>query len=185
MIYFVRHGESEANRRMRNGEKVEFAEKYYAPLTQTGREQAQETAEVLKDTNIDLVITSGLERAIDTGKIINQYHHAPTIVMDNLNERRDKRTADTDAEWHNSFEFERKAHPDIEALDDFKDRVVRTIEEIKEKYGDKNVLVVAHGGTSHIFRRYFSGEPWEGNIRKVMMKTAEVAEFNFEKEESK
>ena len=184
MIYFVRHGESEANKNMSEGGLFSFEEHYDAPLTEKGKEQARETAEVLKDKSIDIVVTSGLLRAIETGKIINGKHEAPMLEMVDLNEREDRREGVGDGMkgWNESFDFDYDANPSIEKLEEFKDRVVRAIEEIKVKYGDKDVLVVAHGGVSHVFRRYFSGRPWEGNIREVKMKNAEVVSFEFEEE---
>ena len=183
MIYFVRHGESEGNAM---GETSAFCipnEWLDPPLTEKGRQQARETAEKLRDKKIDVVVTSKLKRAQETGKIINKYHGVSVIEVDELNERRDDRAEVVergDREWHNSFDFGYEANPDIENLEKFRDRVISAIEKVRNEFGDKDVLVVAHHGVSHIFRRYFNGEPWEGNIRITMMRNAEVVEFDFE-----
>lgn len=179
MIYFVRHGESELNRHMLSGGDFVFDDHYDAPLTELGREQVAETAEKLKNTNIDVVVTSGLRRAIETGEIINRYHGVPMVAMKGLDERKVLTDATTMEEWGKAFEFGYEADPGIEKLGSFRDRVVQAIKEIREKYGDKDVLVAAHGGVGHVVRRYFSGEPWEGNIRKVFLGNAEVEEFEF------
>lgn len=181
MIYFVRHGESEENAYLKRGGVRVFEEHYNTPLTETGKKQAAEAAKRLKGVNIDVIVTSGLERAIQTGEVINRYHRVPMVVMEDLNEREDRRRSVGSGNdgWHNSFEFGREADPEIERLEDFRDRVVRAIEEIRNKYGAEDVLIVAHGGVSHVFRQYFLGEPWEGNIRKVFLDNAEVEEFDF------
>jgi len=190
MIYYLRHGESEANERVHDGDVLvlnEYRKYHDARLTELGREQAREVAEKLKDKNIEAIVTSGLERSIEMGEIINGIFavQVPMIVLDDLNERLDRREVVGwgDEEWHKAFEFGYASAPGIEKLEEFRDRVVRVIEMIKREYGDKNVLVVGHGGVSHIFRRYFSGEPWEGNIRIVRMKNGEIAEFDFDKKE--
>ena len=61
---FVRHGESEANKRdIIQGHSD-------SPLSGTGREHARAAGQRLKDTKIDLVFTSPLLRSRETAKII-------------------------------------------------------------------------------------------------------------------
>ena len=67
MIYFVRHGESEAN------VKAVFAgQKENSPLTEKGREQALATAKEIKkeELKINRIISSPLKRSFETAKII-------------------------------------------------------------------------------------------------------------------
>lgn len=69
MIYFIRHGESEANQN-----KVFAGQKDDSLLTKKGREQARSTAkEILTEgIQIDRIITSPLKRAVETAQIIAQ-----------------------------------------------------------------------------------------------------------------
>ena len=69
MIYFIRHGESEANEK-----KVFAGQKDDSILTEKGRQQAKNTAkEILnKKVKIDRIITSPLKRAVETAHIIAQ-----------------------------------------------------------------------------------------------------------------
>ena len=182
MIYFVRHAESEENVRRESaddGEILSWEEWKDTGLTKRGREQARETAEKMKDKKIDVMVTSGLRRVKETGEIINRYHGAPVVVMEELNEREDRESGVTTEEFRRSFGFGEEVNSGIERLEDFRDRVVRAIEEIELKYGEKNVLVVSSGGVSHVFRRYFGSGVWEGNIREVHMANGEVVEFEF------
>ena len=190
MIYYLRHGESEANEQMRDGDVLGLDEYYKfhdVPLTELGRRQAREAAKKLQGKDIEVIVTSGLKRTIETGEIINESLGVPLIMTEDLNERVDRReiVGWGDEGWNRAFDFGHVADPGIEKLEDLKNRVVRAIEMIRRDYGDKNVLVVGHGGVSHVFRRYFSGEPWEGNIRVVRMKNVEIAEFEFGKEEGR
>lgn len=67
MIYFIRHGESEANVK-----KVFAGQKEDSLLTDEGREQAKITAkEIIKEgLKIDKIYSSPLKRASETAKII-------------------------------------------------------------------------------------------------------------------
>ncbi len=82
MIYFVRHGESEANAR-----GVFAGQKEDSLLTEKGREQAKITGQLVKSeiSKIDKIITSSLKRTKETAEIIaKEIGFDPTdIVIDN------------------------------------------------------------------------------------------------------
>lgn len=63
-IYFVRHGESELNVARKVAGHTE------TPLTKEGRAQAKRAGKQAKDLGIEHIISSPLERAHDTAKII-------------------------------------------------------------------------------------------------------------------
>jgi len=63
-LYFVRHGESEANA------KRLFAGRWDVPLTETGRSQANQAGKEAKSLDIDLIVSSPLKRASQTAEII-------------------------------------------------------------------------------------------------------------------
>lgn len=67
MIYFIRHGESEANLK-----HVFAGQKDDSPLTDKGREQAKAEGLKIKDMGlkIDYIVSSPLIRAYDTAKIV-------------------------------------------------------------------------------------------------------------------
>ncbi|HEX3082084.1 MAG TPA: histidine phosphatase family protein, partial [Candidatus Saccharimonadia bacterium] len=67
MIYFARHGQTQANI-----DKICAGRTYPAPLTETGHYQAQAEGERLKASHlqIDRIICSPMERAQDTARII-------------------------------------------------------------------------------------------------------------------
>src|SRR5690348_6784278 len=69
-LYFVRHGESEAN--IAN----QFSNKNFenCPLTPNGREQAQQLAEKLKDIKLAEIYASPLLRARQTAEILGTPH---------------------------------------------------------------------------------------------------------------
>ena len=64
-IYFVRHGESEAN-----AQGLAAGSEFDTPLTDTGRAQARRAGQDLKDKKIQLIVASTMDRALGTAKII-------------------------------------------------------------------------------------------------------------------
>ncbi|MDR0571950.1 MAG: histidine phosphatase family protein [Rickettsiales bacterium] len=98
-IYLIRHGETDWNkiRRLQGLRNI--------PLNENGVKQAEKIAEILKDTKIDCVYTSNLDRAIQTADVIAKAKDLEVEQVDNLREI------------------------------DFGDEEGHTIEEIIEKYG--------------------------------------------------
>jgi 2,3-bisphosphoglycerate-dependent phosphoglycerate mutase len=80
-IYFVRHGETLANRNHIHQGPDE-------PLSDKGRTQAEAVGEVLKNFNIDTLISSSFVRARQTAEIISQNIDVPLTLMDEVVEFR-------------------------------------------------------------------------------------------------
>lgn len=122
------------------------------PLNDEGRKQAAQLAQRLKDDETnhwDFVITSGLSRAQETGKIIADALNIPLYDPDSrLMER-----AFGQVEGLTSVERETLWGKDWHVLDlgQEKDEAIRVralafMEDLGKRYGDRNVLVVSHGG---------------------------------------
>lgn len=83
-LYFVRHGESEANHSQL------FAGTWDVVLTELGRAQAQDEAEQAKQLQIDCIVSSPLARAYETAEIIAEginYPKNKILRSDLLRER--------------------------------------------------------------------------------------------------
>lgn len=81
ILYLVRHGQSEGN-----------VVDYDLPdgfLTPIGLQQAEETARRLEGEGIDLIITSPLRRAVQTGMALKRRTGVPMEVWQHLAEHRD------------------------------------------------------------------------------------------------
>ncbi|KAJ2775442.1 hypothetical protein IWQ57_000429 [Coemansia nantahalensis] len=81
-IILARHGQTAANRegRLQGGS-------LNPPLNETGERQAEALALALQDEQLDWVVTSAMERAIQTGALAAQYHSAVPLASDGrLNE---------------------------------------------------------------------------------------------------
>src|SRR5919197_4355319 len=80
-LYFVRHGESEANlQHVISNRASPFG------LTELGRKQAYALAENLKDIPISAIYSSPVLRARETADILSQSFHLPYQVTEALRE---------------------------------------------------------------------------------------------------
>jgi phosphohistidine phosphatase len=70
LIYFLRHGDASSNARFHDSER---------PLSERGQNQASCVARFLHQskTSINVILTSPLKRAWETGEIIQSIIHAP------------------------------------------------------------------------------------------------------------
>jgi len=144
-IYFVRHGESEAN-----VEKKFAGQKEDSPLTELGRLQAKQAALDLFKNNykIDRIITSPLARAYETAKII-----AKEAKLD-LELEVDQRIAEYDmGELTGTIYHKISSRELINAIgaedsQAFQARVQDFLKELKQ--ADGNVLIVSHAGVGRI-----------------------------------
>ena len=79
-IILVRHGQTEYNVQERLQGQIDI------PLNDNGIQQANALAEYLKDTKIDVVVTSPLQRANVTGLTVAKYHNLNVTTDDRLME---------------------------------------------------------------------------------------------------
>lgn len=80
-LLLVRHGETEWNRLGR------FQGLIDVPLNQTGRQQAQQVAEFLKEVPIDFAVSSPLQRPKETAELILRHHpNVPLELVDGFQE---------------------------------------------------------------------------------------------------
>ncbi len=173
MIYFVRHGESEANLK-----KVFAGQKDDSLLTPDGREQARITAEEIKaeGIKIDHIISSPLQRAFETATII-----ADVLGIDHTEINIDKRIQEYDmgilsGKPHAripSIEF--VTAEGAENAEDFKNRVEECIHDALKRQG--NILIVSHAGVGRVLegiregieaRYFYDLPPWvNASVTKI------------------
>lgn len=151
-IFYTRHGESEANSRHLVAGTLD------SPLTDKGRQQAHDLADWISEQgmNFDAIISSPLNRCIDTAKIVARKLHYPAdniIYLETLRER-------------DCGEFEGKSIDDyfetpesiaikdfkVESLDELYERSKEVIQELQQHYQDKNILIVSHNGIGKMLR---------------------------------
>lgn len=169
-LYFARHGQTNANASMTNGQSIAELDE---PLNQTGVQQANELAEQLRNINFDVIVSSPLKRALQTAEIVNKYHNLKIVLEDSWQERQAGTYIDANS-WHDLFDFDKNIEiKDGESIGDFFARAYGAIEKLKNEYADKTILVVSHGGIQHALYAYANKLTLAGNMRISPMKNCE------------
>ena len=154
-LYFVRHGESEANRA-----RV-FAGQTDSPLTDQGRQQAEAVAAVLEPVAFDRIVTSDLSRTRETAEIIARRRGLAVEIFPGLRE------IDAGSAVGRSFD-ELHGLPEWddgrfvrweggESLEAVLDRGLRVISELVAQGPGQTICVVGHGGITRILLSHFLG----------------------------
>ncbi len=121
-------------------------------LNENGINQAKETRELLKDEQIDLIISYPLKRDRQTAEIINEGRNIEIITDEGIKERNfgefegtSKYNLDNQSFW--DYDLNRKFEK-AESVSDCFDRVYKFLDKLYEEHNDKRVLLVTHGGAS-------------------------------------
>lgn len=147
-LYFIRHGETDFNRAsIMQGRRID------SDLNETGRRQAEAVATRLSGLEPAAIYSSGLNRAVQTAKIIAELH--PRIDVTTLSDLEemswgiyDGRVPGKDIEkayarWRSGdYGF---AVPEGESVIDVQERGMRALRIILEREEGNDVVVVTHG----------------------------------------
>ena len=152
MIYFIRHGESEANLK-----HVFAGQKEDSKLTELGREQARSEGQKIKDLGltIDQILSSPLIRALDTARIVSK------IIGYNKEMAIDPRITEYDMgslTGTPTYDISSKMLVRAENAENpkaFNDRVRSLLVEYSKK--DANILLVSHAGVGRIIETIRKG----------------------------
>lgn len=174
-ILVVRHGRTDWN----DEEKIQGTADI--ELNEVGKNQAEVTRKKLENEKIDLIISSPLIRATQTAKIINKERGIEIILEDRIREREYGKYEGCKKEDFNFNDFwtysKNLEYEGSENIKDFFARVFNFFDDIKEKYKEKTILLVIHGGVSLAIRAYFEGLPEENKPTRGALKNCEVKEY--------
>lgn len=143
-LYIVRHGQTEWNvlKKMQGSADI--------PLNEKGIEQAKQTKYNLENVDIDLIFCSPLVRAKQTAEVINENRNLNITFDERLRERNYGKFEGTDKSSFNYNDFwaygKNLKYDKAENIQDFFKRIYDFLDDIKEKYSDKNILIVCHAG---------------------------------------
>lgn len=151
-LYVARHGQTRWNLEDKVCGRTDL------PLTQLGMEQAQLLADRTKDLKLGVILSSPMLRACQTA--------APTAALYGLEILTDDRLVEQDygiyegvSRFDEGFLGNKRhfayRYPGGESMMDVAHRVYGLLDEIREKYAGKNVLLVCHGGVCRVIRTYF------------------------------
>ena len=173
-LYVVRHGET-----MENANNC-LVGRINSSLTSKGKEQAKQVSNYFKDKKIDLIVSSPLDRCKQTAQIIS--NNTPIIYSDKLLGRdhgeftgKPRNSINFDEYWNynKNIQYEK-----AESVKDLYNRVATLIEELKEKYKDKNIIIVTHSGIMRVLYYYFKGIPDDGILSEITIRNCEVFEYD-------
>lgn len=175
LLYIIRHGQTDWNyKKLTMGRKD-------IPLNEEGIRQANVTKELIDNYDIDLIICSPLERAKQTANIVNKDRNVDIIFDERIIERGLGQlegahyTSDNDRIWDiniNTNDYE------IETMLEFKERVYSFIDEIINKYQDKNILLVTHGGVTALINCYFNDSLYDGPISNKFLSNCSITSYD-------
>ncbi len=176
-LYVIRHG------RTNNNDKHLFNGGTDEDINQTGIQQAKMAKEKIKSLPIDLIICSPMKRTKHTAQIIND-KEIPIIYDERLIERdageltlKPNEAVDGEAYWN----YHSTKYKNLETVPELFKRVHPVLDEIQEKYKDKNILIVTHNGVARAIYAYFYGLPEDGNIRNIgIHENCEIRKYKME-----
>ena len=174
-IYAIRHGETEWNKLKKAQGQTDIE------LNETGITQALQAKETIHTYNIDLIISSPLKRARKTAEIIAD-GKIEIVFDDRLMERCFGKLEGANTEimpWEDLYNCQKNlSYDNIEPVNDLLKRVESLLLEIKEKYSDKNVLIVTHGGTLRAVNACINGIPESQTLAGQGFNNCEIRELN-------
>jgi broad specificity phosphatase PhoE len=176
-VFFVRHGESEAN-----AAGIVAGSRLDAPLTQKGRDQAKEVAKVFEYLKIDTIISSPQKRAHETAQIIadNLSHDKSKIVTTPLFQERDlgSLTGHTREKFDKAMQAS-ELPKDYETNEQLHARIVKAFEWLKKQEGT-NLILVGHNGNGRMIRIVAEDMPHSHYHKLDRFENTGVYEFTLE-----
>ncbi|MCT4617777.1 MAG: alpha-ribazole phosphatase [Marinisporobacter sp.] len=183
-LIFVRHGETEHNH------KGLYCGWNDLDLTEKGRVQAEEVCEKLREKDLDLIITSDLNRTIQTARIINECHNIKITLEENLREMnfglweglsykeiKEKYKKELN-EWEKDWVY--YAPPSGESVKNMCERVTSAVDKIVKQHQNKNILIVSHAGCIRAILAYLIGngieDYWKYKIENCGIITIEMVD---------
>ena len=175
-VVLVRHGETEWSRDGRHTGRTDI------PLTTQGRQQAEALRAPLHAWQFALVLSSPLQRALETCRLAG--YGTDAQVRPELMEwdygRYEGRTSRQILAENPGWSLWRDGGPDGETPADVGRRVDRVIREVRQTAGD--VLIFAHGHVLRVLTARWLDEPPEGG-RHYALQTATLSVLSYEHED--
>lgn len=192
-VYFVRHGESEANVNIPLAQGVFQGEA--SPLTEKGREQARFIGARAAKLPIEVILSSPAVRAHATALEIQRATGKPLEVHEMFTERKspsmllghprnDSRMNEIVSSWHNTFYEEGERVGDGDNFESLKARVSSVLRYLAER-PEQHILVATHGFFLHmlisvvLLDETLSLEEFAKTSRKVWMRNTGITQIGY------
>jgi valyl-tRNA synthetase len=142
-------------------------------LSTEGREEASHLAAALKDSNVDVILSSPLKRAKDTAAIVAKLLGLKVIVEPLLTERdygvaEGKTMAEVEKQFPDYAIHRRTALiTKAETAEQLEQRVLKLFAIITKKYRGKKVVCVTHNGLLRAALHHLTGQEMETTAERV------------------
>lgn len=175
-LYIVRHGQTNCNKENKYNCRLD------EDINDVGIKQAIETSNKVRNLNLDLIICSPMKRTKHTCEIIN-VNNVPVIYDDRLMERVGGVLTNTVIDDYFFTDYYNYYSTNIleglESLPELFNRVHSFIDELKDKYKEKNILLVTHGAVARAIQFYFEAIPEDGMLLNISgQKNCEIKEYS-------
>jgi broad specificity phosphatase PhoE len=174
-IYFVRHGESEAN-----AAGITAGGGLNVGLTEHGRQQAQKVGDALKNKEIELIVSSPMKRAYDTAVIIAQTLGSdPAKIVTNqlFTERHLGEMTGAKREMVRTYYDAGVLPASAEKTEALYARIIQGLEWLKTLEANK-IALVSHGGPGRMIRTIYMQEHHSQINSLGRIGNAEILELN-------
>jgi len=160
--YLMRHGQTiyqKENRRI----NYKAEENPFITLTDEGREMVKNSIKELEDIKIDIIFSSPYQRTKETAEIASEFFGIKEINYDkrlvdiNLGKFMGGPIEESKKFYSQEKNIFNKAPEDGESWNNVLKRVKNFLEEIEEKYKNKNILIVSHGDPIWLMASYLRG----------------------------
>ena len=173
-LYVIRHGETLEN------SKDCLVGRINSGLDENGISQAKKVKEYFKDKNIDLIVSSPIDRCKQTAEIISdgniKIEYSDKLLGRDHGEFTGAKKSSINFSDYWNYNKDIK-YEKAESVRDLYNRVALLVEDLK-KYGDKNIIIVTHSGIMRVLYYYFKGIPADGVLGEITIQNCEVFEYN-------
>lgn len=176
VIYFIRHGESEANA------ADIVAGDSESPLTEAGREQARMAGEQCsaQALHFDSIVSSPLGRTLETARYIAEAIGYPVAEIQTWDDLRERHRGDFEggpqSAYRNTPESESAKHG-AETVETLYERAQRVKTHL-DNYPDKSILLVSHNAIGKMLRAVYAGEPITAYRKSDAITNAQLLRFD-------
>ncbi len=171
-IYFVRHAEPDYSNH----------DDFFRPLTDKGLKDRIKVTNYLLDKKIDIVLSSPYVRSVDTVADFAKNAGLNIETIDDFRERK------VDGVWVEDFKgFCKKQWGDFnykltdgESLNEVQKRNIKALDEVLEKYNNKNIVIGSHGTALSTIVNYYDNNFSYENFDAIVGVMPWVVKFIFE-----
>lgn len=174
-IYFVRHGQSQAN-----VDKIFAGSRVDSPLTSQGLEQADLTAKALRGKQFNLIVSSPLIRAKMTAeRIAVKLGYTGEILLEPLLTERDFGAASGKLWDEVGGKVDDENVDGLETAAQLASRIQKILHWFHEVPGE-HILVVGHGTVEAMLYTVYSNKPYDTFLNAKELGNAEIREYTIE-----